>query len=212
MALTITNPTLSNPANKSQIEANFTDVTAKFNAGITTADISSTAGITNAQLANSIYEVVVNLTCGAEGWQAGTAAGDLLALAAIPGTSGSDGTYTGIAYSWACTDCGAQTGQFRVEWGYFDATGVWTVVSTPIAATTLTALSATNETPGAGGATFTTAFTLATDFTAANQGPRFFALVMATDDATAMSTAGGAIHPSILTVTLKLKRTSGLRT
>ena len=211
MALTIRNPTLSNPADKTELEENFADVVGKFSNGITTADLSSAAGITNAQLANSLYEVVVNLTCNAEEWQAADAAGDLLALAAVPGTSSADGTYTGIAYSWACTDCGAQTGQFRVEWGYFSTGGTWTVVSTPVSATTLTASSAANNTAGAGGATFTTVFTLATDFTAANLGPRFLALVMATDDATAMTTTGSATHPSILAVTMKLKRTSGLR-
>lgn len=210
MTLTITNPTLSNPANKSQIEANFADVTAKFNAGITTSDISSTAGITNAQLANSIYEVVVNLQCDDVVWQSANGAGDILAFASIPGTSGSDGTYTGIAYNWVCTDCGAQTGLFRVEWGYYSAAGAWTVVSTPINDITLVANSAANDTAGAGGATFTTAFTLATDFTAANQGPRMFALVMDTDDATALTTTAGA--PAFLSVTMKLKRTSGLRT
>lgn len=201
MALTITNTTLTNPANKTQLQDNFTDIVNKFNAGITNADLSSTAGITNTQLANSIYEFTITLNCTDVVWQSADGAGDILALAGLPGTSGSDGTYTGIVYSWACTDIGSSTGLFRVEWGYFTAGGVWTVVSTPIDNITMNAY--------AGGATFTTAFTLATDFTAANQGPRMFALVMDTDDANALSTTAGT--PNFLSVTMKLKRTLGLR-
>ena len=210
MSLTLTNSTLSNPADKTEIEENFDDVVDKFSAGITTSDLSASAGITNAQLANSIYEVVLNLQCTDVVWQSADAAGDRLAYVSIPGTSSGDGTYTGMSYNWVCTDCGAQTGIFRVEWGYFSSAGAWTVVSTPIDDITLVANSAVNDTAGAGGAAFTTVFTLASDYTAANQGPRMFALVMDTDDTTALSTTAGT--PNFLSVTMKLKRTNGLRT
>jgi len=195
----------SDALNTTNLNNDTTVLEAKFSAGITTADLSSSAGLVNAQLANSIYEVIVNLQGSSPAWAAATA-GTAIAYASIPGTSSADGTYTGIAYSWFCTDCGAQTGKFRVEWGYINAAGAWTVVSTPIAATTLIANSAANDTGGAGGAAFSTAFTLGTSFVAAGLGPRVFALVMDTDDGTAISA-----EPGILAVTLKLKRTNGLR-
>ena len=209
MAPTIPTPTLATVADKTEIEANFQAVEDHHNAGHTTADLTADAGILNAQLANSIYEVLVNLVCTDVVWQSADAAGDILALASIPGTSGGDDTYTGIAYNWACTDCGAQSGLFRIEWGYFDSAGAWQVVSTPINDVTLTSNSAANNTAGASGAAFSTVLSLATDYTPANQGPRMLALVMDTDDATALSTTAGT--PNFLSVTLKLKRTLGLR-
>lgn len=190
--------------NTTNLNTDKTVLEAKFNAGITTADLSASAGIINAQLANSIYEFEVCLKAHAGQWAAASA-GNLLDAAAIPGTTG-DGTYTLQAYSWLCTDCGAQTGLFRVEWGYYDASGTWTVVSTPINNVTLTANSAVNDTAGAGGSTLSTALTLGTSFAAAGTGPRFLALVMDTDDATAFDA-----EPDFLAVTIRLKRTNGLR-
>lgn len=181
-----------------KLNADNSAIEDKFNGAITNADVASSAAIANSKLANQHYEVVFNLNCSSERWQ-GAGNDEILAIAAVPGDS-ADGTYTGLDYGWACTDCGAQTGKFRVEYGYFDAaTAVWTVVSTLVSDTTLTAING-NDTAGVGGAAFTTAITLAS----AASAPRFIALVMDTDDATALSTGA-------MCVTLKFKRTNGLR-
>ena len=178
--------TTSDLVNATNLNADKSVIEAKFNGGIVNADVSSNAAIATSKLDNKLYEFTVQLKASAAGWAA-AAVGEPLAFAALPGTSAADGTYTGIAYAWVCTDCGSQSGLFRVEWGYYDSAGTWTVVSTPIDNVTLTANSGVNDTAGAGGATFSTAFTLASDFTAANQGPRFLALVMDTDDANAIT-------------------------
>ena len=185
------------------INTNFDDVVSKINGGLTTDNLSASAGVTNAQLANKHYEIGLTLHATAGAWAAATV-DTPIAFASIPGASGTDGTYTGMAYNWACTDCGAQTGRFRVEWGYFDSAGAWTAVSTPINNVTLTANSAANDTAGAGGAAFGTTFTL--DSSASADSVRMFALVMDTDDATAFDA-----EPNLLSVSLRLKRTDGLR-
>src|SRR3990167_5633375 len=75
---------------------NFTNVKNKFAAGITTADLSSSAGVLNAQLANSIYEFVVNLEVKPTTAVApGTSTTVPVAVCGLPGST-SDGVGYGI--------------------------------------------------------------------------------------------------------------------
>src|SRR3990167_5061591 len=112
MALTITNPTLTNPADKTEIEANFTDVVGKFAAGIGTADCSLTAGFTNAQLANSHYELLVKLQI--RNWNAGAPAGDELNDFFPMPDLATDGTYTITDCDYYITGIGTEIGRAHV--------------------------------------------------------------------------------------------------
>lgn len=201
MALTITNSTLTNPANKTQIEENFTDVVSKFSAGITTADLSASAGITNAQLANSHYEVVLNMTASADMWTAAED-DDIVAVAGLP--EDVDGTsYTIVAanYLYRGHVTAATSGaEFNVEWGYFNA-GTWTMTSQIVATTNFTAA-----------ASVTANLTLATSTVTTSTTNRHFFAITATDAVEAAGTKPLADQEEFLTVSLKLKRTNGLRT
>jgi hypothetical protein len=177
-----------------KVDENFDDVESLVNGNLTTTNLSSGAAIANTQLANSYYEFLVNLQCTGVEWAAAAANG-ILALCALPTVSAGEGTYTIAKGAWVCTDCGAQTGKFRIEYGYFNAAGAWTVVTTPVAAKTLVANSAVNDTAGQGELTIANS-SLAADASVM----RFLALVMDTDEATTLTAT-----PSFLTATLKIK-------
>jgi hypothetical protein len=203
LSLTITNSTLSNPANKSQIEQNFTDVVSKFNANITTSDLSASAGITNAQLANSIYEVVCPMTVNSATWTA-AADNDIVAVCGLP--EDANGTsYTVIAadYLYNSPVTAASTGaEFSVVWGYYNG-GTWTTTSTIVSTFNFTSL---------GAATSVTAnLTLNTSAVTTSTTNRHFFAIRATDVVEAAGTRPMANAREYLTVTLKLKRTNGLR-
>lgn len=115
MALTVTNSfnnTDSWDANK--VNTNFSDITSWANGGITTANIAGSAGITNAQLANSSEIFVLNADCNS-----GQYAGSVLGILMIP-FIGSD-TWTVLGYSYYTTDAGAGDGSFNIR--YYTRTG-----------------------------------------------------------------------------------------
>lgn len=105
MALTITNSTLSNPADKTEIEENFTDVVNKFSAGITTADLSASAGILNAQLANSYYEFLVKFQIRMTDETTAPAGEELVDYVPLPNLA-TDGPYTIVACDYYISDRG----------------------------------------------------------------------------------------------------------
>jgi hypothetical protein len=185
----------------SDLNANFTDVANKFNAGITSADLStSNAGITNDQLANSDYEFVVNMTVNSAQWAA-AADGDVVAVCGLPADVNSTsytilkGTYLYVNNATASSG----TPDFKVDFGYFSG-GSWQqttgLVTTEVGITASTAVNG--------------ALTLATStVTTSTTNHEFFAII-------ASDVIDGATRPfgaadEFLTVTLKLKRTNGLR-
>jgi len=103
MALTITNATLTNPADKTEIQENFTDVVNKFSAGITTSDCSASAAFTNAQLANSYYEFCINMWV--QDRDAAPAGEELIYYYPLPNVA-TDGPYTIVACDYYIADSG----------------------------------------------------------------------------------------------------------
>src|SRR3990167_3111592 len=152
MALTLTNTTLSNPASKSEVEANFTDIQNKFAGNIINADISSNAAIALSKLAASyerialqfkvthhLYDVAADYINAATASSLSAVAGNtVLDAVPIPGNS-SDTNWQISDVSWHCTDTGDGATTVRFEWGYRDAAGAWTVSSTPVANFAITA-------------------------------------------------------------------------
>lgn len=121
--LVITNPTLSNPADKTEVQENFTDVTDWANGNISNDNISGSAGIALSKLAAQYQEVYVHLSIASP---PGAASSTLpCAVVAIPGSNG-DTLWKATDVSWVCTDLGTQTGVFKVEYGSYDALGAWT--------------------------------------------------------------------------------------
>jgi hypothetical protein len=85
MSLTLTNTLVDGATiDATELNDNFSDITDKFDGNITTADLNSNAGITNAQLANKHYEIVLNMTIVGTHWAACNA-GDYVAFAGLPG-------------------------------------------------------------------------------------------------------------------------------
>lgn len=146
MALTLTNTTLTNPADKAEIEANFTDVVNKFDGNIVNADINASAGIATSKLASDDYELDFTFMVSAA--QAAFAS---VPVAAIPIPSINGRTLTGVSGGWYITADGtANTFVFKVEFGYLSGTA-WTDPDTIVASTTIT--SSGGNTPQVG--TFT---------------------------------------------------------
>jgi hypothetical protein len=202
LSLTITNPTLTNPADKTEIEENFDDVVDKFNGGITTSDLSASAGITNAQLANSVYEFVLNMTVTADFWTAAED-NDLAAFAGLPEDTNNT-SYTIIAadYVYRGHVTAATSGaEFSVQWGYFNA-GTWTTTSTIVSTTNFTTGSATSVSAN---------LTLNTTTVTTSTTNRHFFAVLSTDVVEGAGTRPLADQEEMLVVSLKLKRTNGLR-
>ena len=117
--LTVTNPTLSDPASKTEVEQNFSDVESWANGGIGNDNISANAGIALTKLAASkehiaLQFVNIDLTAAAS-------ATVPRALIPVPGLS-TDAAWTVDRIEWTINDYGAGTADFRVGYGYF--TGV----------------------------------------------------------------------------------------
>jgi len=122
MSLTITNTTLSNPADKTEVEQNFTDVANKFGA-IDNSDVKAGAAIAISKLAASYQEVWLQLEMrqDIDGSWAGTTYYDWVPL---PGTD-ADTAWVATDVSWTCKGVGNGAGTFSVEYGAFSGAGVW---------------------------------------------------------------------------------------
>lgn len=195
MSLTITNPTLTNPADKTEIEENFTDVVAKFNAAITTTDCSASAGFTNAQLANSHYEMLMKFQV--RNWNAAAPAGNELLDYHIMPDIATDGTYTITDCEYYITDGGSAGNTTVTIASGTVAAGAFSATTTHINAQTIA--SGTDNNDIVGSLTVGTAAIPAS----ANNRVLQMTVTLATN---ALTNAGDS-----LTVVLKLKRTSGLR-
>lgn len=191
MSLTHTNATLSDPPDKTEIEQNFSDTRDKFG-NIVNADISSSAGIATSKLAARDYEVIINLQ--AIGW--GTA-GQVVALCALPYDNAADG-YTVLGAEYYIQEAGGSgSPAFDVQFGYATG-GSWVTSTTVIDAETFTANTTETGTCTIDSSTIT--------LSATNQ--NFFRLVVDTAGTTVFASPAA---DEMLCVTLKLRRTNGLR-
>jgi hypothetical protein len=194
MAITITNLTLSATYSKSQLEANFADISAKFAGGIRSPDLASDAGITPAQMSASLQEIFLVLRVRAAdlagGWPAANTVVDEIPL---PGSNG-DMQWTLRDVSWACTDTGTGAGRFRIEQGVRGATGVWAGTTTIGAITIANAAVANDANDGKAIEGTSVAVSYAAD-------NRSLALVSDNADAATVSAAG-----SYFVATMRLTR------
>jgi hypothetical protein len=187
-----------------QVDQNFADVETALNGGLTTANLSTSAGITNSQLANSIYEIVIPITIHGTDLDASPLTVPI-AVASIPDATGSDGSYTCIGYSWVATENGGAgtTTTFKVEWGSFTgASNAWTAHATILAATSIPTVSGTRPESSGG------AVSVALSGSGSASTPRFIGLIFTAADASFLGTFS---KDYIFNFTLKVKRTNGLR-
>jgi hypothetical protein len=148
MALAITYPTLSNPANKVEVETNFDDVVNKFGT-IGNEDIRASAGIELSKLAASYQEVWFDLlwhqglAVGGANWSAvGVSATTPLDHFPLPG-SDADTAWVATDVSWVCTDTGSVAGSFDIRYGAYVA-GTWTNAGSIITAVSMPVVGAGN--------------------------------------------------------------------
>lgn len=207
MAVTLPYPTLSGTISSAELDANFATLANK-SGNNTNADIATGAAIDIDKLSAQYERLLVRLTARNNGGTtvtvSGVAGASLSALAAgtkldicpLPGDS-SDANWAIYDVSWLCTDTGNNATKVRVEWGYYDATGTWTVSTTPVAAWTL-ANAAANDDANDGQQVNSSATTL--DFNHATGGntPRSLALVLDTQGANTLSSAGSLLSVSVL--------------
>lgn len=194
MALTLTNPTLSDPVDKTEVEDNFTDVSNKFG-NIVNADIHASANIAISKLNKSSQEMLVKLKVSvdelAAGWPASTSPHTPLDMFVLPGTSGDDSWTVADAQGW-CNDIGAGTGTFSIVYGTYTA-GTWADVATVYGTKTIAA-----EMDLGNPSTSTLALGAA---------PRGLILTGGTADATALATAAAGTTPDgMIEITVLLRR------
>lgn len=213
MALTLTNITFSNPADKSEVEQNFYDVQQKFNGGIVDADISSSAAISNSKLETRYERMTVQLKfmviydgVDARIWS-DFGANQVLDFVCLPGDGG-DVDWTIETASWGCNAVGDGTAQFRLSYGYYDTdTGGWSLTQT---VSTVTITKSTSGGAGSGhqGVFITDANGAVTTLPFASSNNRtMLALTHFAD-----GTAGNAMddYGDQLTVAVTLKRAIGV--
>src|SRR3990167_5399035 len=129
--LTLTNPTLANPATSTDVDANFSDIVDFINgASLDTGNLSPTAAMVNSQFAASDYEFLVNFHLRSTDLTHSTTTTSF--VIGLPTLTGDAGNYTIENGSWFCSDVGDQTEDFTLTWGYF-VTGTWTLVGSAIA-------------------------------------------------------------------------------
>lgn len=192
--LSYENEVLSNPADGTEVDTNFDSVKTVINGNLDTANLkTTTAGITNAQLATSIYEFVMNLQVPGGSWGG---AGATAALCGLPYDSIATG-YTVLGAEFMCFDAGGSgSPTFDLDFGYVTA-GAWVTTTQLKSAQAVTAGSHSDGAIALGTSTFTTSATQ----------QNFIRLVVNAAGTAFCATAGS----DILCVSLKIKRTNGLR-
>lgn len=195
MAFSVTNTfTDATTIEAADLNENFDDIEAVLNGGLTTSNLSSSAGITNGQLATSLYEVILTMTVSGTEWDPAIS-GDPVAFVGFPADVNSE-AYTILQADyvlWEGTDT-ISDGGFKIDWGYFNA-GTWTQTTAILSTEKSLPSQSTTGKLTLDNSSFTTSTT--------NQ--NFFAIVVSTPGTT-FSTADAK-----LTVTLKIKRNNGLR-
>lgn len=201
--VTLTTPTLSNPASKAEVETNFNDILTGINGNLGDDNLVAGAGIATSKLAARDYEFLVQLKVSPTTAVAPpTSATVPIDVVALPGSASDGYQYTVISGSYYINDDGdlAATTTFEVQLGYATAgpPGAWTQVGTDI-------VGATNIT-GSGQGQDSAAVAIATAAITLGATPYFLGLFLTALGANALNAA----H-SFLVVTLKLRRTDGLR-
>lgn len=207
MAFSITKTWVSGEVlTHTDLNASFDEVENVLNGGLTSANLSSSAGITNAQLANSHYEMWIEL--GFRGVRATVVAADSATtpqiIMPLPGTTTDGTSYTVISGAWWCSDCGAQTDDFDVVYGYYNTANppVWQNLVTIATVTNAPSRSTVNDQVGHGALTIASAGPLV--FSA--YAPGMLGVRFTQTEATFCSNATDSFR-----VCLKLRRTDGLR-
>ena len=193
MALTLTT-SLSDTITKSELEGNFTSIANKFGA----IDNKASAGIAISKLAATKEYVVITLESRGDGTGLDTD-DQYRDMVTLPGLSGNENNWTLAQAAWVCTDVGAGSATFDVEWANYDANGNYAVVSTPIAAEVLTK----------GSSTVTNAKQCTVDAAAIAMNASLtgvFALKVTNPNAAAMDDTDTPASPSYLKVSLLLER------
>lgn len=149
MTLALTT-SLSATITKSELESNFTTIQNKFNAGIDNTDIKSSAAIDISKLSASKEYVTINLYNSAYTWGS---AGATIAIAPLPGQSGSQANWTLVDAGWFVSDNGSAAGTIDVALAYYNSSGVLTDTSVLINEESMTVSGGGDGTGNAGDAT-----------------------------------------------------------
>jgi hypothetical protein len=180
--------------NTTNLNNDKTILEAKFNSAITTADLSAAAGITNGQLANSLYEVVLTQQIGCTTGVLGgllTALNGFITLGTVPYDTAIE-TFTIRSITLAITTPadGTVSPVYTLQRGYYNnTTGAWTDSSDIKAAITTGSLKSSSVTVAP------TITTFATDAT----NPYIFRLLV--------TTAGtGYVTGDSATISIKLTK------
>jgi hypothetical protein len=179
-----------------ELQEQFEALQAKFNAGISAADLAASAGILLSQLEASYEHIDVVLGVRAGDLTAGWPAAAHLDNVPVPGLTGAS-PWVAEGLNWMCRDTGDGLGSFNVVWGYHNAAGAWTTVANLTAAP----IAMVNATSGANSANAGTVLVAASLPVGAQ--PRSLALISAVGSATTL--AGGVIY-DMLRVVVRLRR------
>lgn len=190
--LTYTNPTLTDPASKTEVQENFDNILTLVNGGLDNDNFVALGGLETSKLVARDYEFLVPLTAIAWG-----TAGQVAAVCAIPGSTTDGAAYTVLSAEYFVLEAGGSgSPAFDVDFGYYSG-GVWQQTSIIINAEVFTAN--TGETGSC---------TINTSTISLSNNQNYFRLLVDTAGTTVLASIGAN---EMLNVTLKLRRTDGLR-
>jgi hypothetical protein len=180
-------------ASSTSVQENDDAIVAVVNGNLTNENIAAGAAIALSKVAASYQRMVIALQWSAT-WPA---AGVVMDAVPVFGTTG-ETAWTAEGIYWVCSDTGAGGRQFTVQWGYYNAAGVWTNAGSITTATTLANSALGANSPNQGVATLAGGGTVS--FPDAQ--PRQLAIVATNGvEATTLDAVG-----SFLTVMVSLKR------
>lgn len=190
----VTNTTLSNPIDKSEIETNFDDIKTWTN-DLKDKDIATDAAIDVYKMESKFMEVHQTFTyLGGAGMPAvQTVLGTFL----LPGSS-TDELWVAKGTAWVCDDTGAGTGRVAFRYGHYDTKNTFQITNLPASYYITLANPPTSGTAFNG--TYQTTHDAGTEIPF-SEWPRLVECYVLTQDATAIN-AGG----SFLTISMSFTR------
>lgn len=148
MAVTIPHTDLSGTIDDTELEDNFSALANKFDGNIKNEDISALAAIAVTKLAAYTSEIFVQLKYRFPdtGGTAFSALSDGVPcdVCALPEDDGAT-AFTITNAQWVCNDTGNNVTTFDVRVGYYDTSGTFQTVSTPIAEEVITNANANDD-------------------------------------------------------------------
>lgn len=197
MSLTLTNSTLSTTYDSTEVDANFANITSKFNGNIINADVNSSAAIAASKLAYRVEHLVLTKTWeeGQQPFNAGgwPATATVLGYLILPGYgNGTDWVVTDV--EWACTDTGAGAATFDINFGDM-STASFSGTSILSSDITITNNAGAEDSNAGQGAISGTTYTCAFDSTNTKM---FQIITSSAADATTLSAGNGYFSLSIL--------------